>query len=196
MLLFSVSLVLLFLMDPLGNIASYLTLMQGLSPKRQKFILLREMLIALATMIAFFLVGEYVFKFLGICQTTIRLTSGVILFLIALKIIFPSANGLRTNLPKGEPFIIPLAIPLIAGPALLATIVLYSQLPAIKDVLLPAILIAWICSCGILLIAPFLQRTLQTNGLLALEKLIGMVLILMATQRFAEGIQQFIKESC
>lgn len=196
MLLFSVTLVLVLLMDPIGNIAAYLALMGGLTPQRQKMILLREMLIALLTMVMFFLFGAYVFKFLGICQTTIRLTSGVILFLIALKIIFPTTNGLRNNLPKGEPFIVPLAIPLIAGPALLATIVLYSQLPAIKEVLLPAIVLAWICSCGILLIAPFLQRTLQTNGLLALEKLIGMVLILMATQRFAEGIQQFIKESC
>jgi multiple antibiotic resistance protein len=93
---------------------------------------------------------------------------------------------------KGEPFIVPLAIPLIAGPGLLATIMLYADMDTTETDMFFAILIATFASLGVLLIAPFLQKTLKTNGLLALEKLMGMILILMGVQRFTEGIKLFL----
>ena len=191
MSLFNVTLVLFLIMDPLGNLTSYLALDKDLDPKRHNWIILREMLIALLVMIGFNYLGEYIFTFLDLSETTVRLSSGVILFLIGIKILFTSSDSLRANLPKGEPFIFPLAIPLIAGPGLLATIMLYAHLEPYQSIMLASILIAWFLSALVLFFARPIRRLLRANGLTACERLIGMVLVLIAVQRFLEGILLF-----
>lgn len=191
MSLFSVALVLILIMDPLGNVSSYLSMVKELDPKNLKRIIVREMLIALAVMLGFNYLGEYIFKILDISETTVRLTSGVILFLIAIKILFPAHDSMRANLPSGEPFIFPLAVPLIAGPALLATIMLYAHLEPLQSVMIFAILIAWFVSVVILFFVAPIKKILGRNGLMACERLIGMVLVLMAVQRLLEGILLF-----
>lgn len=191
MSLFSITLVLFLIMDPIGNLSSYLSLVKELDPKRQNWIVFREMLIALCIMIGFNYLGEYIFNILSLSETTVRLSSGIILFLIAIKILFTSNDSPRANLPKGEPFIFPFAVPLIAGPALMATIMLYAHLEPSYSVMLIAILIAWLLSMTILLFANPIKRILGINGLMASERLIGMVLVLVAVQRFLEGILLF-----
>lgn len=191
MSLFNVTVALFLIMDPVGNLSTYLSLVKGLNPTRQKWIIFREMLIALAVMFFFNYLGEYLFDFLDLSETTVRLSSGVILFLIAVKILFTASDSPRANLPKGEPFIFPLAIPLIAGPALMATIMLYAHLEPTQSVMLFAILIAWFLSILIFLFAGPIKRILGENGLMACERLIGMVLVLVAVQRFLEGILLF-----
>jgi multiple antibiotic resistance protein len=111
--------------------------------------------------------------------------------LIAIKILFTAADSPRANLPKGEPFIFPLAIPLIAGPALMATIMLYAHLEQLQSVMLAAIFIAWLLSFLIFLSAGPIKRILGNNGLMACERLIGMVLVLVGVQRFMEGLLLF-----
>lgn len=191
MTLFNIIVTLLFIMDPVGNISSYLSLVKELKPKRQNWIIFREMLIALAVMIGFNYLGEYIFSFLSLSETTVRLSSGIILFLIAIKILFMAHDSPRANLPKGEPFIFPLAIPLIAGPALMATIMLYAHLEPLQSIMIIAILIAWFLSILIFLFAHPIKRIFGNNGLMACERLIGMVLVLVAVQRFMEGILLF-----
>lgn len=191
MSLFTVALTLFLIMDPIGNLSHYLALVKELPRERQRWIVVREMLIALAIMIGFNYLGEYIFIFLSISETTVHLTAGVILFLIAIKILFTAPDSLRANLPKDEPFIFPLAVPLIAGPALLATIMLYARLEPYLSVMLAAILIAWLASVTILYFAPTVKRVLTLNGLGAAERLIGMVLVIIAIQRFLEGILLF-----
>lgn len=186
-----ITVMLFLIMDPIGNIASYLKLMEDIAPKRRNWILLREMGIALAAMLLFNYIGEFIFNLLEISEITVRLASGLILFLIAIKILFPSTDSLRANLPIGEPFIVPLAIPLIAGPSLLATIMLYANLEPCQSYMLAAIFMACIATYIVFLIAPTLYRLLGNNGLLAMEKLTGMILVLLAVQRIAEGVQQF-----
>lgn len=191
MSLFSVALVLFLIMDPIGNISPCLSMVKEIDPKKLKWIVMREMAIALAVMLGFNYLGEYIFNFLDFSETTVRITSGVILFLIAIKILFTSTDSMRANLPKGEPFIFPLAIPLIAGPALLATIMLYAHLEPLQSVMILAILIAWFSSGLILFFAAPIKRVLGENGLMAFERLIGMVLVLIAVQRLLEGILLF-----
>ncbi len=191
--LLSIGVVLFLIMDPVGNIASYLSLMRDIPPKRQKIVLLREMGIALLVMLIFSFIGKYIFSLLEISETTVRLASGIILFLVAIKILFPSITSLRANLPKGEPFIVPLAIPLIAGPSLLATIMLFSNMEnCCPWIMTSAIILATAAALLTLWVSPYLQRFLGSNGLLAFEKLMGMVLVLLAIQRLADGIQQFM----
>lgn len=191
MSLFTVTIVLFLIMDPVGNIGAYLSMMRGIDPVKQRWILLREMGIAFVAMIVFNYLGEIIFDLLEISQSTVCLASGVILFLIAIKILFPSTDSLRANLPTGEPFITPLAIPLIAGPSLLATIMLYANLEPSQPLMLLAIVLATLGSLLVLLAAHYLQRFLGSSGLLALEKLMGMILVLLAVQRFTDGVQHF-----
>lgn len=193
MTLLTLTVMLFLIMDPIGNISSFLNLLQEMPPERRNKILLREMLIALAIMIIFNYVGEFIFSTLHISEITLRLTSGAILFLVAIKILFPSIDSVRANLPTGEPFVTPLAIPLIAGPALLATIMLFAHFESSQTVMLGAILLAWLLAVIVLLMGARLQKILGTNALIACERLMGMVLVLLAIQRFLEGIQQFAK---
>ncbi len=191
MTLLSISLVLILIMDPIGNLSCFLSMVQKIDPKKQRWIIGREMLIALAFMLGFNYLGEIIFDFLDISETAVRLTSGVILFLVAIKVLFPAPDSLRANLPQGEPFIFPLAIPLVAGPALLATIMLYAHLELTQSVMLEAIFIAWLFSVLIFFFACPIKKVLGENGLMACERLIGMVLVLIAVQRLLEGVLLF-----
>lgn len=191
MSLISIAVVLFLIMDPLGNISSFLPLTKDLDPKRQRFVIFREMLIALAIMIFFNYLGEWIFYVLQLSEATVRISSGMILFLIAIKILFTSPDSLRANLPKGEPFIFPVAIPLIAGPGLLATIMLYAHMEPYQSIMIIAILLAWAASSVILYFANPIKKYLGTNGLMAAERLVGMVLVLISIQRFLEGILLF-----
>lgn len=191
MSLFSITLVLFLIMDPVGNISTYQSLVKELPPKRQNLIILREMVIALAVMLFFNYLGDFIFDYLQLSETALRLSSGVILFLIAIKILFTTPDSLRSNLPRGEPFIFPVAVPLIAGPGLMATLMLYSHLEPSNWKMLIAILMAWGISVAILLFSGKIQKVLGNNGLMASERLIGMALVLISVQRFLEGLLLF-----
>lgn len=192
--LFTLTIILFLTMDPFGNIATYLKLLELIPPSRKRWYVVREMGIALFVMVIFHFLSDFLFWFLQISEVNVRLTSGLILFLFAIKILFSSPTSPRKQLPPSgeEPFIIPLAIPLIAGPALLATILLFSRLEPRTGLMLLAIFIAWLASVIVLALGPLLNRLLGKNGLLAFEKLMGMVLILLAIQRLLDGIRAFI----
>lgn len=192
MTLFTIALVLFLIMDPIGNVSSFVEVLKPYTPRKRHLIVLREMLFALMILLFFYFFGDYLFKILQISETTVRISSGVILFLIALTIIFPSSRNVRLRLSKEEPFIIPLAVPLIAGPALIATVMLYTHLLTNQTVMFGAILISWFASLAVLMFSGQINRILGQNGLLACEKLMGMILILIAVQRFMDGITSFI----
>jgi multiple antibiotic resistance protein len=193
--LLAIVLALFMIMDPIGNIGSFLSLLKGETPAQRNWIIVREMLFALAVMLLFNFIGEYLFNILSISEVTVRIASGIILFLIAIQILFPSTNSLRANLPKEKPFIIPLAIPLIVGPSVMATIMLFAHIEPSMMLMVEGIGIAWLLALVVLLFGSTLQRILGDNGLIACERLMGMILIMLAIQRFMEGIQLFVK-SC
>lgn len=192
MTIFSISLVLFLIMDPIGNISSFLKMVEEIPPKKQNMILIREMLIALLVMVIFNYIGEGIYELLQISDPAVRLSSGVILFIISVQILFPNLSGLRENLPKEEPFIIPFAIPLIAGPSVLATIMLYAHMEQSQPVMLFSILCAWILALLVMIAAKPLYKIMGENGLMACEKLMGMVLVLIAIQRFLDGVEQYV----
>jgi multiple antibiotic resistance protein len=190
--LLTIVLTLFLIMDPIGNISSFLAMTDQIGPRRQKFVILRELFFALFFMFLFNYIGETLLIFLELSPVSLRLSSGVILFLVAIKLLFPAENSFRNNLPSGEPFLIPLAIPLIAGPSLLATIMLYTNLETCKKLMFAGILFSWMLAVVVLLLGPQLNRLLGKNGLMACERLMAMVLVMLAIQRFMEGMAQFI----
>lgn len=189
------SIVLFLIIDPMGNVSSYQKLMNKLPPERRMKVAMREMLIALGVMVFFNELGEVLFHFLGLSELGLRIASGVILFIIALKILFPKSEEQHQDLP-GEPCVFPLAIPMIAGPAVLATIMLYAHLEPSQPIMLTAIFIAWGASSLILFFSSFFERVLGNNGLTACERLMGMVLVLISIQRLAAGIELFLTGKC
>ena len=191
--LFTVIVILFLIMDPIGSISSFLKVVQDLPEKRLRYVIFREMLIALCFMLIFNFFGEFIFNILQLDNPTVQLASAAILFLTAIKILFPASNSLRSNLPAGEPFIIPLAVPLIAGPSLLATIMLLAHIETSITNMLLAIFIAWLLALIVLLFAKPLQKLLGNNGLMACERLTGMILVMLAIQRAMEGVLEYIE---
>ena len=179
-------------MDSIGNIPIFVAVLKEIHPRRQRLIIIRELCIALAIMILFFFVGDLVLNLLGIQQSAVMIAGGIILFLIAIRMIFPVKKDLEKGAIDEEPFIVPLAVPLIAGPAVLAAIMIYSGQE--KDLLvLSAIIIAWFISTVVLLSASFLKKILGKRGMIACERLMGLILTLIAIEMFLNGINSFCK---
>ncbi len=187
--IWSAAVLLFFLMDPLGNIPVLLSVLKGISPKRQRFIIIRELLIALVILIIFLFVGQSLLNFLHLQQESVTIAGGIILLIIGLRLIFPRPEGVMGKQPGGEPFIVPIAIPMIAGPSVLAMLILMtSNEPDQLGNWFFALLIAWALSAILLLTAPFLYKILRERGLKAIESLMGMILVMMAVQMLINGI--------
>lgn len=191
----SATILLLLIMDPLGNLPIFMSVLKHLEPKRRRVVLIREMLIALFIMLLFLFAGEKILTFLNLRTETVSISGGIILFLIAIKMIFPSHESSSGGLPVGEePFLVPLAIPLVAGPSLLATLMLLShQYPNQMGHLVLALMIAWGATVVILLLSGLFLRLLGDKGVNALERLMGLILIMLATQMFLDGIRVYLK---
>lgn len=191
MTLISAALLLFLVMDPLGNIPLYLTALKNVEPKRRVKVILRELLIALLVMVVFLFSGQAFLSALHISEPALTITGGVILFLIALKMIFPQPK--QDNVVEEEPFIVPLAIPYVAGPSALATLLLIMNgEPERWPDWLAALLLAWFVTGLILLCATPLAKALKNRGLIAIERLMGMVLVAIAIQMLLDGIAQFV----
>ena len=186
----SAAVLLFFLMDPLGNIPVLLSVLKGVSPKRQRFIIIRELLIALVILVIFLFAGQSLLDFLHLQQESVTIAGGIILLIIGLRLIFPRPEGIMGEQPDGEPFIVPIAIPMIAGPSVLAMLILMTKNePEQLNNWFFALLIAWAISAILLLSAPFLYRILGERGLKAIERLMGMILVMMAVQMLINGVK-------
>src|SRR3990167_8972887 len=144
--LLSLTFALFLLMDSLGNIPLFLSFLKGIPQKRQRFIIFRELLIALGIIILFYFLGDLLLQFLKIDQPTLLISGGIILFIIAIQMVFPNDKHQEKYSFNKEPFIVPLAIPLIAGPAVLAAVMLYAHEHNPPSIIIGAIFIAWILS--------------------------------------------------
>jgi multiple antibiotic resistance protein len=190
--LLSAVVLLLFVMDPLGNIPLFLAALKDVDPSRHRKIILRDMVIALVIMIVFLFIGQYLLDVLGVDSSSLTAAGGVILMIIAIRMIFPtSERNLRERVHE-EPFIVPLAIPYTAGPSVLATeLLLMSQDASRWPTWLVAVGAAWLASAIILVASTQLQRFLGVRGLTAIERLMGMVLIIIAMDMLLQGIKDF-----
>ncbi len=192
--LFAIAFSLFLLMDPIGNIPFYITFLKGLDPRRQRWVIFREMIIALVIIILFNFLGDALMRFLQVSEDTIQIAGGIILFLICLKMIFPPPHDPNESLPHDtEPFIVPLAVPLVAGPSVLAAVMIYTRQETNNVIMIGAILLAWAASLIILLASSFLKSLLGWRGIMALERLMGLVLTLIAVQMFLTGLGHFVQ---
>jgi multiple antibiotic resistance protein len=141
----------------------------------------------------FLFFGQRLLAFLQLEQESVAISGGIVLLIIGMRMIFPKPEGIIGNQAGGEPFIVPLAIPLIAGPSALATLILMvNRSPDHMGKWVLALLVAWGSTAVLLLFAPFLYRVLRERGLAALERLMGMLLIMIAVQMVLNGVKAFL----
>lgn len=184
---------LLLVCDPLGNIPIFIAALRDVPRERRRRIILRECLIAFAILVVFVFVGQPFLDVLGLSQPSLQIGGAVVLMLVALRMVFPGKDGVYGDSPGGEPFIVPLAVPAIAGPSALATVLLLvAREPALKLQWIAAIAIVLAISAVVLTFADRLANWLGERVILAVERLMGLVLAAIAVELMLRGIRTFV----
>ncbi len=192
---FSAAILLFFVMDPIGNIPLFLAALKPVEPARRLWVVGRELLIAYGLLVGFLYAGRPLLSLLGISEPALTMAGGIVLFLIAIRMVFPATHGTLGEPIDGEPFVVPLAIPYIAGPSALATVLLMtSQDPGRHVEWLTAVSLAWFASAMILLLGAKLSSFLGEKGITAIERLMGMVLVASAVQMFLDGATKVMRQ--
>ncbi len=194
MSLLSAAVLLFFVMDPLGNVLLFLSALKPVEPSRYRLVIVRELLSALVIMVLFLFLGRYVLDLLHVSRAALTAGGGFILLLIAIRMVFPSDERSLREPVQGEPFIVPLAIPYTAGPSMLATeLLLMSREPERWPVWLGAVVLAWCAGAAILFFASNLGRLLGERGLTAVERLMGMLLVVVGVEMLMTGAAEYLR---
>lgn len=192
MSLIQIALIFFIVTNPIGNSPMIISLIKGHSIKEQQKILFRESMFSMLLAIFFLFLGEIFLKCLCINNYALTISGGTLLFLVALKMIFSSRDESSSDAPKQDPFIVPIATPLLSGAGLLTMIMLYSKQEGNNLKILFAILLAWVGVTAVLVSAPYLQIFLGKRGLAALEQLMGMLLAMIAMEMIVKGSSLFL----
>lgn len=189
----STAIVLTFILDPFGNVPLLLTILKEFDKKKHRKIIIREMLFGLVILLLFLFAGKSFLNLFHLETNSVQIAGGVIFLIIAIKLIFPNADGKNIFASQGEPFIVPIAMPMVAGPSALATLLVMSnQNPDNIMGLTASLLIAWTITAVTFLLSPLLFKVLRKKGLIALEKLMGMLLLMMAVQMILDGFRVYV----
>jgi len=185
---------LLLVLDPLGNVPTFMALLKNVEPERRRTVLLRECAVATVLLFVFLGVGENFLRLLGLSQSSLGIAGGIILFLIALRMVFESSEKVFGGLPQGEPFIVPLAIPMLAGPSALATVILFTTQHQVNArSAMVAIALAMGVTTTVLLLGSRITRVVGQRGLEAMQRLMGLLLTAIAVEMFLRGLRDFVR---
>ncbi len=186
----SAALLLFLVLDPVGNVPLFILALKNVDPARHTRVIVREASIGLVFLLVFLFLGPGILKVLHISQSSLSIAGGTILFLIAVKMIFSGGGDVFGVSVDGEPLVVPLAVPLIAGPSAMATLTLLTaRQPEEWLNWLAATILAWSVSLVILVFAPTMKRLLRDRGLVAAERLMGMILATVAVEMLLQGIR-------
>jgi len=189
----SAAVTLLLIMDPLGNVPVFNSVLANCEPSRRMRIIIREVILALIILMGFLFAGNAILGFLGLSQSSLAIAGGVLLFIISMRMIFPGRHSGSDVASDEEPFLVPLAVPLIAGPSTIAILLLLSS--GEPERMLDwsvALFLAWSATAVLLVASPWLLRFLGDRGSRALERLMGMILVIVAVQMLLNGIRDFV----
>ena len=189
----SATILLLLITDPLGNIPMFVNSLKAVAPERRAKVIVREVFIAFCILLAFMFVGETFLKAMNLSDVSLQIAGAVVLFLIALRMIFPPAVR-GSSLPTQEPFIVPLAIPALAGPSALATVLLLvSQAPDRRLEWVGALSVTMLVCAVVLLLAERLQRMVGDSVVSAFERLMGLILVAISIEMFIQGLKGLLE---
>lgn len=192
---FTIAAAIFFVLNATGQIPLFLAMLARFDQKRQLKIITRELIAALVILLLFTFFGDMILRILGITRPIIAIAGGVLLFLISLSMIFPKAVAdAGEKAVAHEPMIIPLAIPVITGPGAITTVMLYAHETGSALLVAGAAIAAWIPSLIILLLGSYIKQILGEKGLVAVERLGGMLVCLIGVQMLTNGILLLVKE--
>jgi MarC family membrane protein len=190
----SAFILILLVTDPFGNVPNFIAVLRTVPAERRRRVVLREVFAAYVLLLAFMFFGDAILRALHLTQPALGIAGGVILFLIALRMIFPPADGIFGAAGEGEPFIVPLAVPLVAGPSALATVILIAaQAPGRMAEWIGALTAAMAVSAVVLSFADALRRLLGEKLTTAVERLMGLILTAMAVEMLLNGVRGFVR---
>lgn len=179
--------------NPTGNCPAIVALIKDFDLETQNRIMRREWLLSLGFAFFFLLIGESFLSLLGIATYAVTIAGGVLLLFVALFMIFPREEETKDIALRKEPCLVPIATPLIAGPSLMAALMIYSKQSIPFSVITISLFIAWVIVGVVLLASPYMLRYLGKRGLMAFEQLMGMVVCMLAVQLMVKGSIDFIK---
>ncbi|UUM21941.1 MarC family protein [Mycoavidus sp. SF9855] len=189
------TILLLLIIDPLGNIPICINALRNVAAERRVWVVLREVGIAFVTLLIFMLMGEHFLRLMHLTDTSLQLAGAIILFIIALRMVFPAADDPMTAEIIGEPLIVPLAIPALAGPSAMATVMLLSsQGPGQTMEWIGALTVTMGVCAFVLILADRIQRFLGPRAVIAIERLMGLVLIAISVEMLLAGTRAFIRQ--
>jgi len=189
----SATILLILVMDPFGNMPLVISVLQNVDPDARTKVVLRECAIAYAVLLAFMFGGHRFMQLLRLSDTALGIAGGLILFLIALRMVFPHAEGIFGETGEKGTFIVPLAIPAIAGPSALATVLLLvSREPQRVLDWVAALSLAMLVSALVMVSAQGVSRRIGRRGIIAMERLMGMVLTAIAVEMLLAGVERFV----
>jgi MarC family membrane protein len=187
----SATILLILITDPVGNIPIFANALKHVAPERRAKVILREILIAFALLLTFMFVGESFLRVMNLSELSLQIGGGVILFLIALRMVFPPAATAEAEITT-EPLIVPLAVPAVAGPSALATVLLLvSQQPDKRLEWIGALCVTMLVSAVVLVSAERIQRIIGDRLVVAAERLMGLVLVSVAIEMMLRGVKTF-----
>ncbi len=190
----SATILLLLITDPFGNIPIFANALKNVAPARRPRIILRENLIAFVVLLVFMFIGDRFLRIMNLSDLSLQMAGGVVLFLIALRMIFPPAAGEVLEI-VGEPLIVPLAIPAIAGPSAMATVLLLvSQQPERRLEWVAALTVTMLVGAVVLLLAEHIQRVLGDRVVTAIERLMGLILVAVSVEMLLRGVKLFVAQ--
>ena len=193
----SATILLILITDPIGNIPIFINSLRNVPVERRARIILREVLIAFCLLLAFMFLGKQFLALVNLSDLSLQIAGAVVLFLIALRMIFPSAHGAdeATLQDEGEPLIVPLAIPALAGPSAMATVMLLvSQAPERRVEWVMALVVTMVVCAIVLVLADRIQRILGERIVMAIERLMGLILVAIAVEMLLRGIKVLISQ--
>ncbi len=188
----SATVLLLLITDPFGSIPIFANALRNVAPQRRSWVIVREVLIAFALLLTFMFVGDRFLRVMNLSGLSLQIAGGVIMFLIALRMVFPPPEAAATMI-VGEPLIVPLAVPALAGPSALATVMLLvSEAPERRLEWVAALSVTMLVCAVVLVLAERIQKVLGERFVIAVERLMGLILVAVAVEMLLRGIKSFI----
>jgi MarC family membrane protein len=190
----SATVLLLLITDPFGSIPIFANALRNVPPERRTRVIVREVLIAFGLLLTFMFVGDAFLRVMNLSGLSLQIAGGVILFLIALRMVFPNAQEPDTFM-QGEPLIVPLAVPALAGPSALATVMLLvSEAPERRLEWIAALSVTMLVCAVVLVLAERIQKVLGERFVVAVERLMGLILVAVAVEMLLRGLKLFIHQ--
>jgi MarC family membrane protein len=190
----SATILLLLITDPFGNIPIFVNALRNVAPERRMWVILREVLIAFLLLLSFMFIGDGFLHLMNLSDLSMQIAGAVVMFLIALRMIFPSGT-VEADTMLGEPLIVPLAIPALAGPSALATVMLLvSQAPERRLEWIAALCVTMAVCAVVLVLSERIQRLAGKRVMMAFERLMGLILVAIAVEMLLRGIKQFVQQ--